>query len=85
MSPPRAQRPLRPSSLRLPGESDGEGDSRTSSPHSTVSNNSNDGFGGLMSFASESPRPGAPPPRGPPALGPPSLRAPLRLLFSLDS
>uniref|UniRef100_A0A669BJT9 MAP kinase-activating death domain protein n=1 Tax=Oreochromis niloticus TaxID=8128 RepID=A0A669BJT9_ORENI len=45
-------RPLRPSSLRLPGESDGEGDSRNSSPNSTISNNSNDGFGGLMSFAS---------------------------------
>lgn len=50
----RAQRPLRPSSLRLPGESDGEGDSRNSSPNSTISNNSNDGFGGLMSFASKS-------------------------------
>uniref|UniRef100_A0A3Q1G5E9 MAP kinase-activating death domain protein n=1 Tax=Acanthochromis polyacanthus TaxID=80966 RepID=A0A3Q1G5E9_9TELE len=47
-----AQRPLRPSSLRLPGESDGEGDSRNSSPNSTISNSSNDGFGGLMSFAS---------------------------------
>ncbi|XP_056463305.1 MAP kinase-activating death domain protein isoform X3 [Gadus chalcogrammus] len=47
----KSQRPLRPSSLRLPGESDGEGDSRTSSPNSTISNNSNDGFGGLMSFA----------------------------------
>ncbi|XP_069385798.1 MAP kinase-activating death domain protein isoform X35 [Paralichthys olivaceus] len=46
------QRPLRPSSLRLPGESDGEGDSRNSSPNSTISNSSNDGFGGLMSFAS---------------------------------
>uniref|UniRef100_A0A671Y6T5 MAP kinase-activating death domain protein n=1 Tax=Sparus aurata TaxID=8175 RepID=A0A671Y6T5_SPAAU len=45
-------RPLRPSSLRLPGESDGEGDSRNSSPNSTISNSSNDGFGGLMSFAS---------------------------------
>uniref|UniRef100_A0A671RCG2 MAP kinase-activating death domain protein n=1 Tax=Sinocyclocheilus anshuiensis TaxID=1608454 RepID=A0A671RCG2_9TELE len=45
-------RPLRPSSLKLPGESDGEGDSRNSSPNSTISNNSNDGFGGLMSFAS---------------------------------
>ncbi|XP_061526254.1 MAP kinase-activating death domain protein isoform X12 [Phycodurus eques] len=44
-----AQRPSRPSSLRLPGESDGEGDS---SPNSTISNSSNDGFGGLMSFAS---------------------------------
>ncbi|KAG7250106.1 hypothetical protein CRUP_014470, partial [Coryphaenoides rupestris] len=49
---PELQRPLRPSSLRLPGESDGEGDSRNSSPNSTISNNSNDGFGGLMSFAS---------------------------------
>uniref|UniRef100_A0A3Q2Q1F0 MAP kinase-activating death domain protein n=1 Tax=Fundulus heteroclitus TaxID=8078 RepID=A0A3Q2Q1F0_FUNHE len=48
----RVQRPLRPSSLRLPGESDGEGDSRNSSPNSTISNSSNDGFGGLMSFAS---------------------------------
>ncbi|XP_034727771.1 MAP kinase-activating death domain protein isoform X15 [Etheostoma cragini] len=47
-----AQRPLRPSSLRLPGESDGEVDSRNSSPNSTISNSSNDGFGGLMSFAS---------------------------------
>ncbi|XP_068433486.1 MAP kinase-activating death domain protein isoform X17 [Clinocottus analis] len=48
----KVQRPLRPCSLRLPGESDGEGDSRNSSPNSTISNNSNDGFGGLMSFAS---------------------------------
>nr|XP_019955046.1 PREDICTED: MAP kinase-activating death domain protein isoform X6 [Paralichthys olivaceus] len=48
----KLQRPLRPSSLRLPGESDGEGDSRNSSPNSTISNSSNDGFGGLMSFAS---------------------------------
>uniref|UniRef100_A0A672J9W7 MAP kinase-activating death domain protein n=1 Tax=Salarias fasciatus TaxID=181472 RepID=A0A672J9W7_SALFA len=48
----KAPRPLRPSSLRLPGESDGEGDSRNSSPNSTISNSSNDGFGGLMSFAS---------------------------------
>ncbi|XP_076011920.1 MAP kinase-activating death domain protein isoform X7 [Genypterus blacodes] len=47
-----APRLLRPSSLRLPGESDGEGDSRNSSPNSTISNSSNDGFGGLMSFAS---------------------------------
>ncbi|XP_047437111.1 MAP kinase-activating death domain protein isoform X18 [Mugil cephalus] len=46
------QRPLRPVSLRLPGESDGEGDSHNSSPNSTISNSSNDGFGGLMSFAS---------------------------------
>uniref|UniRef100_A0A3Q1JHR5 MAP kinase-activating death domain protein n=1 Tax=Anabas testudineus TaxID=64144 RepID=A0A3Q1JHR5_ANATE len=48
----KTQRPLRPSSLRLPGESDGEGDSHNSSPNSTISNSSNDGFGGLMSFAS---------------------------------
>uniref|UniRef100_A0A673WVR6 MAP kinase-activating death domain protein n=1 Tax=Salmo trutta TaxID=8032 RepID=A0A673WVR6_SALTR len=48
----KVQRPLRPSSLKLPGESDGEGDSRNSSPNSTISNNSSDGFGGLMSFAS---------------------------------
>lgn len=48
----KTHRPLRPSSLRLPGESDGEGDSRNSSPNSTISNSSNDGFGGLMSFAS---------------------------------
>uniref|UniRef100_A0A8C7X838 MAP kinase-activating death domain protein n=1 Tax=Oryzias sinensis TaxID=183150 RepID=A0A8C7X838_9TELE len=48
----KAQRPLRPSSLRLPGESDGEGDSHNSSPNSTISNSSTDGFGGLMSFAS---------------------------------
>ncbi|XP_026123307.1 MAP kinase-activating death domain protein isoform X9 [Carassius auratus] len=48
----KPSRPLRPSSLKLPGESDGEGDSRNSSPNSTISNNSTDGFGGLMSFAS---------------------------------
>ncbi|XP_035376926.1 MAP kinase-activating death domain protein isoform X21 [Electrophorus electricus] len=48
----KPSRPLRPSSLRLPGESDGEGDSKNSSPNSSVSNNSSDGFGGLMSFAS---------------------------------
>ncbi|XP_072321265.1 MAP kinase-activating death domain protein [Eucyclogobius newberryi] len=47
----KVARPLRPSSLRLPGESDGE-DSRNSSPNSTISNSSNDGLGGLMSFAS---------------------------------
>uniref|UniRef100_A0A3B4CAK7 MAP kinase-activating death domain protein n=1 Tax=Pygocentrus nattereri TaxID=42514 RepID=A0A3B4CAK7_PYGNA len=48
----RPSRPLRPSSLKLPGESDGEGDSKNSSPNSTISNNSGDGFAGLMSFAS---------------------------------
>ncbi|TSK19978.1 MAP kinase-activating death domain protein [Bagarius yarrelli] len=45
-------RPLRPSSLKLPGECDGEEDSKNSSPNSNISNNSGDGFGGLMSFAS---------------------------------
>ncbi|XP_061100684.1 MAP kinase-activating death domain protein isoform X4 [Conger conger] len=45
-------KPPRPSSLKLPGDSDGESDSHASSPNSTVSNNSTDGFGGLMSFAS---------------------------------
>ncbi|KAJ8394925.1 hypothetical protein AAFF_G00040480 [Aldrovandia affinis] len=48
----KAQKPPRPSSLKLPGDSDGESDSHASSPNSTISNNSNDGFGGLMSFAS---------------------------------
>uniref|UniRef100_A0AAR2KCH9 MAP kinase-activating death domain protein n=1 Tax=Pygocentrus nattereri TaxID=42514 RepID=A0AAR2KCH9_PYGNA len=48
----KPSRPLRPSSLKLPGESDGEGDSKNSSPNSTISNNSGDGFAGLMSFAS---------------------------------
>ncbi|KAJ8281000.1 hypothetical protein GJAV_G00062130 [Gymnothorax javanicus] len=48
----KALKPARPSSLKLPGDSDGESDSHASSPNSTVSNNSTDGFGGLMSFAS---------------------------------
>ncbi|XP_028650074.1 MAP kinase-activating death domain protein isoform X7 [Erpetoichthys calabaricus] len=48
----RSQKPLRPSSLKLPSDSDAESDSRASSPNSTVSNNSSEGFGGLMSFAS---------------------------------
>ncbi|XP_039610015.1 MAP kinase-activating death domain protein isoform X18 [Polypterus senegalus] len=48
----RSQKPLRPSSLKLPSDSDAESDSRASSPNSTVSNNSTEGFGGLMSFAS---------------------------------
>ncbi|XP_053348521.1 MAP kinase-activating death domain protein isoform X10 [Clarias gariepinus] len=48
----KPSRPLRPSSLKLPGECDGEDDSKNSSPNSTISNNSGDGFGGLMSFAS---------------------------------
>nr|XP_005898996.1 PREDICTED: MAP kinase-activating death domain protein isoform X3 [Bos mutus] len=48
----RAQKLLRPSSLKLASDSDAESDSRASSPTSTVSNNSTEGFGGIMSFAS---------------------------------
>uniref|UniRef100_A0A671F9V4 MAP kinase-activating death domain protein n=1 Tax=Rhinolophus ferrumequinum TaxID=59479 RepID=A0A671F9V4_RHIFE len=47
----RAQRLLRPNSLKLASDSDAESDSRASSPTSTVSNNSTEGFGGIMSFA----------------------------------
>ncbi|XP_057551816.1 MAP kinase-activating death domain protein isoform X41 [Hippopotamus amphibius kiboko] len=47
-----AQKLLRPNSLKLASDSDAESDSRTSSPTSTVSNNSTEGFGGIMSFAS---------------------------------
>uniref|UniRef100_A0A4X1VT48 MAP kinase-activating death domain protein n=1 Tax=Sus scrofa TaxID=9823 RepID=A0A4X1VT48_PIG len=50
--PSRAQRLLRPNSLKLASDSDAESDSRASSPTSTVSNNSTEGFGGIMSFAS---------------------------------
>nr|XP_058924067.1 MAP kinase-activating death domain protein isoform X23 [Kogia breviceps] len=38
--------------LKLASDSDAESDSRASSPASTVSNNSTEGFGGIMSFAS---------------------------------
>ncbi|XP_053143562.1 MAP kinase-activating death domain protein isoform X2 [Hemicordylus capensis] len=48
----RPQKPLRPNSLKLGNDSDAESDSHASSPNSTVSNNSNEGFGGIMSFAS---------------------------------
>ncbi|XP_072554629.1 MAP kinase-activating death domain protein-like isoform X5 [Paramormyrops kingsleyae] len=48
----KAQKPLRPNSLKLPGDSDGESDSRGSTPNSNVSNTSNEGLGSLMSFAS---------------------------------
>nr|XP_006135432.1 MAP kinase-activating death domain protein isoform X28 [Pelodiscus sinensis] len=48
----RSQKLLRPSSLKLANDSDAESDSRGSSPNSTISNNSSEGFGGLMSFAS---------------------------------
>ncbi|XP_053143597.1 MAP kinase-activating death domain protein isoform X35 [Hemicordylus capensis] len=47
----RPQKPLRPNSLKLGNDSDAESDSHASSPNSTVSNNSNEGFGGIMSFA----------------------------------
>ncbi|NP_001363587.1 MAP kinase-activating death domain protein isoform 69 [Homo sapiens] len=46
-----AQKLLRPNSLRLASDSDAESDSRASSPNSTVSNTSTEGFGGIMSFA----------------------------------
>ncbi|XP_026643580.1 MAP kinase-activating death domain protein isoform X4 [Microtus ochrogaster] len=48
----RVQKLLRPNSLKLASDSDAESDSRASSPNSTVSNNSTEGFGGIMSFAS---------------------------------
>ncbi|XP_062052149.1 MAP kinase-activating death domain protein isoform X1 [Lepus europaeus] len=48
----RAQKLLRPNSLKLASDSDAESDSRASSPNSTVSNNSTEGFGGIVSFAS---------------------------------
>ncbi|XP_052038896.1 MAP kinase-activating death domain protein isoform X10 [Apodemus sylvaticus] len=48
----RAQKLLRPNSLKLASDSDAESDSRASSPNSTVSNTSTEGFGGIMSFAS---------------------------------
>ncbi|XP_043406010.1 MAP kinase-activating death domain protein isoform X22 [Chelonia mydas] len=47
----RSQKLLRPNSLKLANDSDAESDSRGSSPNSTISNNSSEGFGGLMSFA----------------------------------
>uniref|UniRef100_A0A803TIH5 MAP kinase-activating death domain protein n=1 Tax=Anolis carolinensis TaxID=28377 RepID=A0A803TIH5_ANOCA len=48
----RPLKPLRPSSLKLGNDSDAESDSHASSPNSTISNNSSEGFGGIMSFAS---------------------------------
>ncbi|KAI1237933.1 hypothetical protein IHE44_0014027 [Lamprotornis superbus] len=49
---PQSQKLLRPNSLKLASDSDADSDSRASSPNSTVSNNSSEGFGGIMSFAS---------------------------------
>ncbi|NXE45210.1 MADD protein, partial [Casuarius casuarius] len=46
------QKLLRPNSLKLANDSDADSDSRASSPTSTISNNSSEGFGGIMSFAS---------------------------------
>ncbi|CAK6449448.1 unnamed protein product [Pipistrellus nathusii] len=48
----RAQKLLRPNSLKLASDSEAESDSRASSPTSTISNNSTESFGGIMSFAS---------------------------------
>ncbi|XP_074961503.1 MAP kinase-activating death domain protein isoform X3 [Phalacrocorax aristotelis] len=48
----RSQKLLRPNSLKLASDSDADSDSRASSPNSTISNNSSEGFGGIMSFAS---------------------------------
>ncbi|XP_059675178.1 MAP kinase-activating death domain protein isoform X11 [Gavia stellata] len=49
---PRFNQNLNGSSLKLANDSDADSDSRASSPNSTVSNNSSEGFGGIMSFAS---------------------------------
>ncbi|XP_057551817.1 MAP kinase-activating death domain protein isoform X42 [Hippopotamus amphibius kiboko] len=49
---PRFSQHASGSRLKLASDSDAESDSRTSSPTSTVSNNSTEGFGGIMSFAS---------------------------------
>uniref|UniRef100_A0A8C9LDK6 MAP kinase-activating death domain protein n=1 Tax=Pavo cristatus TaxID=9049 RepID=A0A8C9LDK6_PAVCR len=51
-TPSESQKLLRPNSLKLANDSDADSDSRASSPNSTVSNNSSEGFGGIMSFAS---------------------------------
>ncbi|NXS54502.1 MADD protein, partial [Brachypteracias leptosomus] len=48
----KSQKLLRPNSLKLANDSDADSDSRASSPNSTISNNSSEGFGGIMSFAS---------------------------------
>ncbi|KFP72451.1 MAP kinase-activating death domain protein [Acanthisitta chloris] len=48
----KSQKLLRPNSLKLASDSDADSDSRASSPNSTISNNSSEGFGGIMSFAS---------------------------------
>ncbi|NP_001363560.1 MAP kinase-activating death domain protein isoform 47 [Homo sapiens] len=49
---PRFSQHVSGNRLRLASDSDAESDSRASSPNSTVSNTSTEGFGGIMSFAS---------------------------------
>ncbi|XP_044244897.2 MAP kinase-activating death domain protein isoform X44 [Ursus arctos] len=49
---PRFSQHVSGNRLKLASDSDAESDSRASSPTSTVSNNSTEGFGGIMSFAS---------------------------------
>ncbi|XP_017656250.1 MAP kinase-activating death domain protein isoform X5 [Nannospalax galili] len=49
---PRFNQHVNGNRLKLASDSDAESDSRASSPNSTVSNNSTEGFGGIMSFAS---------------------------------
>ncbi|XP_032269993.1 MAP kinase-activating death domain protein isoform X43 [Phoca vitulina] len=49
---PRFSQHVNGSRLKLASDSDAESDSRASSPTSTVSNTSTEGFGGIMSFAS---------------------------------
>ncbi|XP_054939361.1 MAP kinase-activating death domain protein isoform X29 [Physeter macrocephalus] len=49
---PRLSQHVSGNRLKLASDSDAESDSRASSPTSTVSNNSTEGFGGIMSFAS---------------------------------
>uniref|UniRef100_A0A8D1T7G6 MAP kinase-activating death domain protein n=1 Tax=Sus scrofa TaxID=9823 RepID=A0A8D1T7G6_PIG len=49
---PRFSQHVNGNRLKLASDSDAESDSRASSPTSTVSNNSTEGFGGIMSFAS---------------------------------
>ncbi|XP_064144245.1 MAP kinase-activating death domain protein isoform X29 [Loxodonta africana] len=49
---PRFSQHVSGNRLKLASDSDAESDSRASSPNSTVSNNSTEGFGGIMSFAS---------------------------------
>ncbi|XP_047547825.1 MAP kinase-activating death domain protein isoform X43 [Lutra lutra] len=49
---PRFSQHVNGNRLKLASDSEAESDSRASSPTSTISNNSTEGFGGIMSFAS---------------------------------